>query len=85
LVFAELGYEVVAFDASEKMVRLAHSRVGNRAVVRFMRFGDVTWRSEFDGIWACASLLHVPAASFPGAARRRAPAGRRLVHVLQAG
>jgi hypothetical protein len=50
-----------------------------------MRFGDVTWRSEFDGIWACASLLHVPAASFPGAARRRAPAGRRLVHVLQAG
>src|SRR4051812_38788459 len=35
-----------------------------------MRFEDVAWRGEFDGIWACASLLHVPAASFPNIASR---------------
>jgi hypothetical protein len=35
-----------------------------------MRFNDVSWRNQFDGIWACASLLHVPAASFPDVASR---------------
>jgi hypothetical protein len=25
-----------------------------------MTFQEMMWRSEFDGIWACASLLHVP-------------------------
>ncbi len=41
-----------------------------------MRFKDVTWRGEIDGIWACASLLHVPAADFPGVAARLASALR---------
>jgi SAM-dependent methyltransferase len=74
--FAELGYEVVAFDASKEMVRLAHARLDNRANVHLMRFDDVSWRGEFDGIWACASLLHVPLASFPDAASRLAGALR---------
>ena len=25
-----------------------------------MRFQDIEWTDGFDGIWACASLLHVP-------------------------
>jgi 2-polyprenyl-3-methyl-5-hydroxy-6-metoxy-1,4-benzoquinol methylase len=70
LAFAERGYSVVAFDASAEMVRLARERVGDRAEVQHIRFEDVTWREEFDGIWACASLLHVPAAGFPGVATR---------------
>jgi hypothetical protein len=41
-----------------------------------MRFVDVGWREEFDGIWACASLLHTPAADFPGVAARLAAALR---------
>ena len=49
-------------------MRLA--RVGDRAAVHHMRFGDVSWHRQFDGIWACASLLHVPAASFPDVALR---------------
>jgi SAM-dependent methyltransferase len=64
LVFAERGYEVVAFDASEAMVQLARRRVGDRVEVRWMRFEDLEWQNEFDGIWACASLLHVPKAAF---------------------
>ena len=64
LAFAERGYEVVAFDASEAMVQLARERVGDRVDVHCMRFQDLRWRNEFDGIWACASLLHVPTTSF---------------------
>jgi hypothetical protein len=25
-----------------------------------MRFQEIVWTEEVDGIWACASLLHVP-------------------------
>lgn len=70
LAFAKLGYEVVAFDASEEMVRLARERVGSRIPVHLTRFEEMTWRSEFDGVWACASLLHVPSASFAEVASR---------------
>jgi SAM-dependent methyltransferase len=70
LAFAERGYDVVAFDASEEMVRLARARLGDRADVHLMRFDDVSWRGKFDGVWACASLLHVPAASFTDVASR---------------
>ena len=30
-----------------------------------MRFQDVAWVGKFDGIWACASLLHVPKNELP--------------------
>lgn len=41
-----------------------------------MRFEEVAWREEFDGIWTCASLLHVPIVDFPGVAARLALALR---------
>jgi hypothetical protein len=52
------------------MVRFARARLGDLADVHLMRFDNVSWRGEFQGIWACASLLHVPAASFPNIASR---------------
>ncbi len=70
LAFAKLGYEVVAFDACEEMVQPARAHIGRSASVICMRFEDVHWQSCFDGIWACASLLHVPSASFPTVAKR---------------
>jgi SAM-dependent methyltransferase len=76
LAFAERGYSVVAFDASAEMVRLARERTAGRAEVLHMRFEDVAWREEFDGIWACASLLHVPETELPAVARRLASALR---------
>ncbi|MBL6459377.1 class I SAM-dependent methyltransferase [Belnapia sp. T6] len=76
LAFAEREYSVVAFDGSAEMVRLARERLGTGAEVRHMRFGDVAWREEFDGIWACASLLHVPAADFPAITTKLAAALR---------
>jgi SAM-dependent methyltransferase len=76
LAFTERGYSMVAFDASIEMVRLARERVAGRAEVLHMRFEDVAWREEFDGIWACASLLHVPPGAFPGVTSRLADALR---------
>lgn len=70
LAFAKLGYEVTAFDACEEMVQLARVHIGHVGSVSCMRFDDVRWQSYFDGIWACASLLHVPSASFPAVAMR---------------
>jgi SAM-dependent methyltransferase len=56
--FMDKSYEVVAIDASEKMVE-ATKRLAN-AVVLQLRFDQINFKNEFDGIWACASLLHVP-------------------------
>ena len=70
MAFVERGYSVVAFDASAEMVRLASERIVGRAEVLQMRFNDAAWREEFNGVWACASLLHVPATELPPVIRR---------------
>ena len=70
--FRERGYRVTAFDASPELARLAAEHGGIQ--VRTLRFDEVDWRNAFDGIWACASLLHVPAADLPGILRRLAAA-----------
>lgn len=55
--FSDLGYEVVAIDASEKMVELAAKHTGLE--VQLMHFKEIKWKNYFDGLWACASLLHL--------------------------
>ena len=52
---------MTALDASEAMVELASRHIGRP--VLHMSFDQVQFREHFDGIWACASLLHVPAHS----------------------
>jgi SAM-dependent methyltransferase len=56
--FLVKGYDVVAIDASVQMVEAARVLTG-RPVLQ-MRFQEIEWAAEFDGIWACASLLHLP-------------------------
>jgi SAM-dependent methyltransferase len=70
LFFARRGYRVTAFDASAEMVARARRRVGGMADVGQMAFDEVNWLDQFDGIWACASLLHVAAVDFPNVSRR---------------
>jgi len=70
--FQEMGYQVEAFDASPAMVELAREHTG--LPVQLMTFADVDWKEEFDGIWCCASLLHVPAPELPGVMQRLAEA-----------
>jgi SAM-dependent methyltransferase len=61
--FQASGYEVTAFDASAEMCRRATEYA--RLQVSQMRFQEMNWQDAFDGIWACASLLHVARADLP--------------------
>lgn len=45
-------------DASVEMVARAERPTGRGVLHR--NFKDMVFEAEFDGIWACASLLHVP-------------------------
>ncbi len=72
LVFLAKGHDVTAFDASEAMSRLASGRLGF-PVLR-MSFDEVEFEDAFDGVWACASLVHVPRQDLSGALRRLARA-----------
>ena len=57
LYFMKRGYEVVSFDASEQMVKFSSELTGQKTL--HMKFQEVDFKKEFDGVWACASLLHV--------------------------
>lgn len=70
--FMEMGYQVEAFDASSALVEMARAHTG--LPVQLMTFADVAWKAEFDGIWCCASLLHVPAAELPEVMQKLADA-----------
>jgi 2-polyprenyl-3-methyl-5-hydroxy-6-metoxy-1,4-benzoquinol methylase len=58
LAFVKRGYSVSAFDSSVEMVRRASTYTGQQC--RVMSFQQVQFHEEFDGIWSCAALLHVP-------------------------
>lgn len=55
-----LGFDVDATDGTPELAAEAERRLGR--AVRILRFEDLDALSAYDGIWACASLLHVPAA-----------------------
>ena len=58
LTFYDLGYDVTPLDASEEMCQLAEIHTGLE-VLR-MTYEEMDFDNVFDGIWACASLLHTP-------------------------
>ncbi len=62
--FLDLGFDVISFDASKEMCKRASEYIGRE--VRNMRFEDMSFANEFDGIWASATLLHVPMTELPG-------------------
>lgn len=56
--FLEQGYTVTAVDGSKKLCKLATLYIGQEVI--HIDFKDIAYKNEFDGVWACASLLHVP-------------------------
>lgn len=56
--FLEMGYEVVALDPSSAMCE--QTRIFACVPVYEMKAEDIQFINEFDAVWACASLLHVP-------------------------
>ena len=60
LAFLKMGYRVDAFDSSAEMTRLAACLTG--LPVERKQFDEFNRVECYDGIWCCASLLHVPLA-----------------------
>lgn len=56
--FLEQGYRVVAVDGSAELCRMASELTG--ISVKQMLFEDLSETELYDGIWACASILHLP-------------------------
>lgn len=54
--FLDSGYKVVALDSSEKLCEMAKEKLGVETVC--ISYFDMDFQEEFEGIWACASLLH---------------------------
>jgi len=70
--FLEKGYEVDATDGSEELCRIATDFTG--ISVQHMLFEELDAVEAFDGIWACASILHVEKKQLPDIFRKMATA-----------
>lgn len=61
--FLQRGYCVDAIDGSSELCKLASDYCGIQ--VNCMDFYDLSDTEKYDGIWACASLLHIPKNEMP--------------------
>lgn len=55
--FISKGYKVDATDGSEKLCEIASENTG--IDVKHMLFSELNADAKYDGIWACASILHL--------------------------
>ena len=56
IYFKSLGYEVVGIDTSLEFVK---NMKGKEFDVKLESACEINYKDEYDGIWACASLLHI--------------------------
>ena len=56
--FLEKGFNVDAVDGSEALCKMASENTG--ITVKHMLFQELDAIEKYDGIWACASILHLP-------------------------
>ena len=56
--FLSRGYQIDAIDGSEQLCRIASKYTGIK--VRQMLFQELDEKEKYDGIWTCASILHLP-------------------------
>ena len=61
--FSSLGFAVTAVDGSEELCKRVQANYGLHALC--IKFEELSFVSEFDAVWACASLLHVKKADMP--------------------
>ena len=72
--FLEAGFAVDAVDGSPELCAIASRLTGLQ--VRCMRFEELSAVGEYDGIWACSSILHVPSTQLPALLGKMAAALR---------
>ena len=66
-IFSHEGFTVVGIDLSKEMIRAAR-QLATTAMFRIMDMRKLSFRANtFDGIWSCASLLHLPKKDLPRA------------------
>ncbi len=56
--FLSQGYKVTALDGADELAALAEKYIGQKVIRQF--FTDFAEVDAYDGVWACASLLHLP-------------------------
>lgn len=66
--FLEHGCSVDAMDGSLKLCKAASEYTG--IAVKHMLFQDLNEKEMYDGIWACASILHVKSEELPEIIRK---------------
>lgn len=66
--FVEEGFDAVGVDPSEKLAVMAREFSGCEVLVSNVR--EISFDQEFDGVWACASLIHLPHRQLPSALER---------------
>jgi len=54
--FINKGYQVTSIDGSKEMCKIAKTLLEE---VKQINFLDMNYNNEFDGVFACASLLHL--------------------------
>lgn len=58
LFFIEKGFDVTSIDGAKELCELAEIHIGQDVIC--MQFEDLEFNEVFDGVWACASLVHFP-------------------------
>jgi len=66
--FMQKGFRAVGIDSSRALVELARSFSGAECVTG--RIEEMVFDGQFDGVWACASLLHLPRSAIDDALDR---------------
>lgn len=66
--FKQLGFSVSAFDASSELTKIASQRLKQPVAVQ--QFEQLNGNELYDGIWCCASLLHVASHNLPSVFNR---------------
>lgn len=57
LYFIEKGYDVTSIDGAQELCELAQIHIGQDVLC--MNYEDMDFKEVFDGVWACASLVHI--------------------------
>ena len=73
--FLEQGYSVDAIDGSLELCRAASDYTGIK--VKHMYFHELDDYEKYDGIWACASVLHLEKKELPEVLRKMSAATKK--------
>ena len=62
-IFLDRGFKVAATDASKEIAAITSKFLGQDVLVQNAQ--ELSDKEKYDGIWACASLLHIPKSEIP--------------------